>query len=84
MTSLGAFFNPINFAKFELLQGRAPDLKYIESAARHIAEVAGGEKIVVEKSTVPVRAAERYGVIHDHLVSVTLIQERNSYILIQI
>ncbi|KAK2556571.1 UDP-glucose 6-dehydrogenase [Acropora cervicornis] len=43
---------------FGVGKGRAPDLKYIESAARHIAEVAGGEKIVVEKSTVPVRAAE--------------------------
>lgn len=43
-----------------IFQGRAPDLKYIESAARHIAVVADGEKIVVEKSTVPVRAAERY------------------------
>lgn len=48
------------------LKGRAPDLKYIESAARHIAEVADGEKIVVEKSTVPVRAAERCEV---HLAS---------------
>ncbi|XP_031570978.1 UDP-glucose 6-dehydrogenase-like, partial [Actinia tenebrosa] len=38
--------------------GRAPDLKYIESAARHIAQVAEGGKIIVEKSTVPVRAAE--------------------------
>ena len=47
-------------SKYLILQGRAPDLKYIESAARHIAEVADGEKIVVEKSTVPVRAAERY------------------------
>lgn len=43
---------------FGLGKGRAPDLKYIESAARDIAEVADGEKIVVEKSTVPVRAAE--------------------------
>ena len=42
-----------------MYKGRAPDLKYIESAARHIAEIADGEKIVVEKSTVPVRAAER-------------------------
>ena len=39
-------------------QGRAADLKYIEAAARRIADVARGEKIVVEKSTVPVRAAE--------------------------
>lgn len=30
----------------------------MESAARMIAEVATGDKIVVEKSTVPVRAAE--------------------------
>ncbi|UYV64371.1 UGDH [Cordylochernes scorpioides] len=40
-------------------KGRAADLKYIESAARMIADLAGGEQIVVEKSTVPVRAAER-------------------------
>ena len=37
--------------------GRAADLKYIESAARMIAEVAEGPKIVVEKSTLPVRTA---------------------------
>ena len=41
-----------------LFQGRAADLKYIESAARKIAEVATNSKIVVEKSTVPVKAAE--------------------------
>ncbi|XP_015594971.1 UDP-glucose 6-dehydrogenase isoform X2 [Cephus cinctus] len=39
-------------------KGRAADLKYVESAARKIAEIATGDKIVVEKSTVPVRAAE--------------------------
>ncbi|PBC28446.1 UDP-glucose 6-dehydrogenase [Apis cerana cerana] len=39
-------------------KGRAADLKYVESAARMIAEIATGNKIVVEKSTVPVRAAE--------------------------
>jgi len=39
-------------------KGRAADLKYVESAARMIAEIAIGDKIVVEKSTVPVRAAE--------------------------
>ncbi|XP_012063955.1 PREDICTED: UDP-glucose 6-dehydrogenase [Atta cephalotes] len=39
-------------------KGRAADLKYVESAARMIAQVATGDKIVVEKSTVPVRAAE--------------------------
>lgn len=38
--------------------GRAVDLKFIESCARQIADVAQGEKIVVEKSTVPVRTAE--------------------------
>ena len=41
-----------------IFQGRAADLKYIESAARRIAEVAQSNKIVVEKSTVPVKAAE--------------------------
>lgn len=40
------------------LQGRAADLKYVEGAARMIADVAQSNKIVVEKSTVPVRAAE--------------------------
>ncbi|KAG8288322.1 UDP-glucose 6-dehydrogenase [Homalodisca vitripennis] len=39
-------------------KGRAADLKYVEGAARLIAGVATGHKIVVEKSTVPVRAAE--------------------------
>ena len=33
-------------------------MKYIESAARMIAEVSTKSKIVVEKSTVPVKAAE--------------------------
>ena len=41
-----------------MIQGRAADLKYIEAAARKIAEVAPNSKIVVEKSTVPVKAAE--------------------------
>lgn len=40
------------------LQGRAADLKYVENAARMIADIAKGNKIVVEKSTVPVRAAQ--------------------------
>ena len=38
--------------------GKAADLKYIELCARHIAEAANGDKIVVEKSTLPVRTAE--------------------------
>lgn len=38
--------------------GRAADLKYIELCARQIASVAEGPKIVVEKSTLPVRTAE--------------------------
>ena len=38
--------------------GRAADLKYIEAAARMIAEEAEGEKIIVEKSTIPVKTAE--------------------------
>ncbi|KAF5304134.1 hypothetical protein FQA39_LY01919 [Lamprigera yunnana] len=39
-------------------KGRAADLKYVEGAARMIADIAKSNKIVVEKSTVPVRAAE--------------------------
>lgn len=38
--------------------GRAADLKFIELAARTIAEVSTGPKIIVEKSTIPVKTAE--------------------------
>lgn len=38
--------------------GKAADLQYWEKSARLIAEVAEDDKIVVEKSTLPVRAAE--------------------------
>ena len=37
---------------------RAADLKYVEAVARSIAESAKTPKIVVEKSTIPVRTAE--------------------------
>mmetsp|Transcript_21650 Transcript_21650/g.49303 ORF Transcript_21650/g.49303 Transcript_21650/m.49303 type:complete len:494 (+) Transcript_21650:80-1561(+) len=37
--------------------GRAADLRYIESVGRTIAEFSNGSKIVIEKSTVPVRTA---------------------------
>ncbi|KAM4748743.1 UDP-glucose 6-dehydrogenase-like [Rhinophrynus dorsalis] len=43
---------------FGMGKGRAADLKYVEACARQITEIADGYKIVVEKSTVPVRAAE--------------------------
>lgn len=39
-------------------KGMAADLKYIELCARQIAKVAKSDKIVVEKSTLPVRTAE--------------------------
>lgn len=39
-------------------KGQAADLKYIELCARQIAQVAKSDKIVVEKSTLPVRTAE--------------------------
>jgi UDPglucose 6-dehydrogenase len=38
--------------------GKAADLRYIELAARTIAEESDGPKIIVEKSTIPVRTAE--------------------------
>lgn len=38
--------------------GRAADLRYVESVARTIAEHATTDKIIVEKSTIPVRTAE--------------------------
>ena len=37
--------------------GRAADLRYVEGAARLIAEVSHGHKIIVEKSTIPVKTA---------------------------
>ena len=37
--------------------GHAADLCHVEACARLIAELGGGDKIVVEKSTVPVRTA---------------------------
>lgn len=39
-------------------KGMAADLKYIELCARQIASVSTNDKIVVEKSTLPVRTAE--------------------------
>ena len=45
-------------------KGKAADLKFVEKAAREIAEtVKSGNKIVVEKSTVPVKAAESIATI---------------------
>jgi UDPglucose 6-dehydrogenase len=38
--------------------GRAADLRFIESVARMIAEHAESDKIIVEKSTIPVKTAE--------------------------
>jgi UDPglucose 6-dehydrogenase len=38
--------------------GQAADLRFVESCARGIAQAGGGDKIVVEKSTVPVRTAQ--------------------------
>jgi UDPglucose 6-dehydrogenase len=39
-------------------KGMAADLKYVELCARQIAEIATDDKIVVEKSTLPVRTAQ--------------------------
>ncbi len=47
-------------------KGMAADLKYIELCARQIARVAKDDKIVVEKSTLPVRTAEAIKSILDN------------------
>lgn len=47
-------------------KGQAADLKYIELSARQIARVAKSDKIVVEKSTLPVRTAEALKSILDN------------------
>ncbi len=44
--------------KFGIGAGRAANLEFIEKCARQIARVAKDHKIVVEKSTLPVRTAE--------------------------
>lgn len=43
---------------FGIGAGRAANLEFIEKCARQIARVSTGHKIVVEKSTLPVRTAE--------------------------
>lgn len=47
-------------------KGQAADLQYIELCARQIARVAKSDKIVVEKSTLPVRTASAIKNILDH------------------
>ncbi|GEP50364.1 UDP-glucose 6-dehydrogenase [Flavobacterium noncentrifugens] len=47
-------------------KGMAADLKYIELCARQIAHIAKDDKIVVEKSTLPVRTAEAIKSILDN------------------
>lgn len=47
-------------------KGMAADLKYIELCARQIAKIAKDDKIVVEKSTLPVRTAEAIKSILDN------------------
>lgn len=47
-------------------KGMAADLKYIESCARTIASIAKDDKIIVEKSTVPVRTAATIKSILEH------------------
>ena len=46
--------------------GMAADLKYIEACAKTIAKVAKTDKIVIEKSTLPVRTAEKIKEILDN------------------
>lgn len=47
-------------------KGMAADLKFIELCARQIARVAKTDKVVVEKSTLPVRTASAIKSILDH------------------
>jgi UDPglucose 6-dehydrogenase len=46
-------------------KGMAADLKYVELCARRIAKIATSDKIIVEKSTLPVRTAETIQTILD-------------------
>lgn len=51
---------------YGLGKGQAADLKYIELAARQIARVSTTDKIIVEKSTLPVRTAQAIKSILDN------------------
>lgn len=46
-------------------KGMAADLKFVELCARQIARIAKNDKIIVEKSTLPVRTAETLQIILD-------------------
>ena len=47
--------------------GRASDLQYWEATAREIKRFANGDKIIVEKSTLPVRTADAMeAILNDH------------------
>lgn len=50
-------------------KGMAADLKYVELCARQIAQVSTEDKIVVEKSTLPVRTAQAIKTILDNVDS---------------
>jgi UDPglucose 6-dehydrogenase len=45
--------------------GMAADLRYVEACAKNIAQVAKTDKVVIEKSTLPVRTAEKIKEILD-------------------
>ena len=49
--------------------GMAADLRYVEACAKNIARVATTDKIVIEKSTLPVRTAEKIKEILTQLTS---------------
>ena len=51
-------------------KGMASDLRYIEICARKIAEVAKTDKIVVEKSTLPVKTAVTIKKILDEIIAI--------------
>lgn len=60
---------------FGVGKGRAADLRFIEACARQIASVCdGGEKIIVEKSTIPVKTAQSIKEILDSSSNCTKFQ----------
>ena len=55
-------------------KGMAADLQYVELCARQIAKVSTSNKIVVEKSTLPVKTAEAIKDILDRICVLTSIR----------
>jgi UDPglucose 6-dehydrogenase len=54
--------------------GMAADLRYVEACARDIAKYSKSDKIVIEKSTLPVRTAEKIKEILERILPTSILK----------